>query len=93
MQCTFRANLLLRTKKGIQPLGNGLICFADESASSQSVEGELIRSGRWKSFQVGKLWAFLNGKTILLAKVDPTGATNLASGFISEEGEFLIDKE
>jgi hypothetical protein len=93
MQKTFSAKILSRTKEGLKLLGNGLICYSDVDFNDNSPEAELVRSGRWKSYEVGKLWAFINREMIPLAKINPAETKTLRGGFETENGEFIIDME
>jgi hypothetical protein len=80
-----------RSNGRIKPLGLGLLCYSDQDSKEECAEAELVRSNRWASHQVGKLWAFINGKIINLAQIDPTGEKLLKSGFITEDGHVVID--
>jgi hypothetical protein len=80
-----------RVNGRIKPLGVGLLCYSDQDTQENSTEAELVRSERWKPYDVGKLWAFVNNQIINLAQIDPTGQRMLKSGFVTEEGQFIID--
>jgi hypothetical protein len=97
MQKSLPARILARTKEGIKPLGDGLICYADQDINGQTTAAELVRSGKWESFSVGKLWAFINNTMIDLVMIDPSnkarGGRVLRKGFVTENGEVVIDLE
>ena len=93
MQKAILAEISVRSKDGIQPLGTGLICYSDQDVNEESPAAELVRSNRWKNYEVGKLWLYIRGKTKLLAQIDPSGQRALASGFVTEQGQFIIDED
>lgn len=82
-----------RVKGRIKPLGVGLLCYSDQDTQENSIEAELVRSKRWAPYSVGKLWAMVNNQIIALAQIDPTGERLLKSGFVTEDGQFIIDLE
>lgn len=97
MQKSLPAKILARTKNGLKPLGDGLICYADQDVNDNSTAGELIRTGKWQTFSAGRLWAFINNAMIDLVMIDPSnkarGGRVLRKGFVTEKGEVIIDIE
>ena len=94
MQKTSTVEILLRTGRELKSLGRGMICYADQDRKDTTrQEAEFVRCGVWNEHEVGWLWAFVNNVTYMLAKIDPTGATSLRTGFITEGGKFIIDAE
>jgi len=95
MQKSMPAKIIARTKDGVKPLGMGLICYADQDCNENSISAELVRAGKWKSFNVGKLWAFINDTMIELVTIDPSnknrGGRIYKTGFRTETGEVIID--
>ena len=92
LQRTIRGvSFAVRANGKIKPLGVGLLCYSDQDPQENSTEAELVRSNRWASYNVGKLWAMVNDQVITLAQIDPTGQKLLKSGFVTEEGQFIID--
>lgn len=95
MQKTLQRFISIRVRGQIKPLGLGLICYADQDPTEESPEAELVRSGRWKAEDIGKLWAYVNNQIINLAQVDPSEPAGrlLHKGFVTEDGQWVIDQE
>lgn len=68
----------------------GLLCYADQSSTDKSIEGELIQQKVWKPEDVGWLWVFVLGKNYVLAKISPAGVEPFRSGYVSERGDVII---
>lgn len=95
MQAVLRAEIVLRNKRGIKPVGQQAIFYTEQDPDNPAqVESQLVRSGIWKSRDVGWLWTYLSGNKICyLAKVTPEKKVNLNKGWITEKGVFVIDLE
>lgn len=94
MQKTSMVEILLRKGEKLLSLGKGMLCYADQDRKDAvSQEAEFVRCGIWSEHEVGKLWVWIQGATYPLAKIDPTGATSLRTGFMTEGGKFIIDED
>lgn len=90
LQRTVRAPIAILNGHGQIPLGEGVLCYADQDPTEDGPEAELIRQHVWGNDQVGWLWAFVKGNTYRLAKISPMGAESLLQGFIGEGGEIVL---
>lgn len=90
LQRTMRAPIAVLNGHGEIPLGEGLLCYADQDPMEDVPEAELLRQRIWNSEQVGWLWAFVKGVTYMLAKVSPMGAESLLQGYITEGGQIVL---
>ena len=93
MQKTQEVKVSVRSPNGIKPLGIGFICYSDQESTDNCPAAEMIRADRWKSHQVGKLWLYIRGQMKLLARIDPDRTTVLASGFMTETKQIIIDTD
>lgn len=85
----------VRNNRKIKPLGNGFLCYSDQDIKENSPSAELIRSKRWKPYEVGWLRAMFNNQMINLAKIDPStpSGKSLHRGFMTEQGQLIIDQK
>lgn len=71
-------------------IGPKNLWYIETSSNENSIDGELIRSGKYTCHDFGKLFIQID-KFIILAKINPFESRSLNSGFITEQQEFIID--
>ena len=91
MQKTIPADICIRTHEGLKPLGQGVLCYADQDPNMDHPEAEMIRTRTWKPYEVAQLWVFIKNKVFQLAQINPTGITVMQRGFVTEGGKVIID--
>jgi len=69
------------------------VFYSDQSPNGKSLEAQIVRSGIWKSSEVGWLWTIIDEKTYWLAKITPKERTILHKGWIDATDEIFFIKE
>lgn len=85
-----KRRVILLSENGPTQSSFGLLCYADQSATDKSIEGELIQQGVWRPEQVGWLWVFVLGESYVLAKISPAGVEPMRKGYVSERGDIVV---
>jgi hypothetical protein len=72
------------------PFGNVSVLFMDRDPLAKSSESNLIKSGLWKPYECGWLWASFKNSSMLLAKVTPAEKRAFEPGDISAETGLIM---